>query len=161
MKAAEAVLELLGIYTPIVILFVYLFLLPSYFCQFARDWKNICDIWFSFYTQRINSEIQRLEEKEMTLEELELEDSNYTLIDRYKKKAIKVWDKLCEVQGRAASSGRPLERKFKCTCKSIQCYSVWKWCLCEQRRYCKLLVMPYWRSLSVMRNYLFSCKFHN
>jgi death-associated protein 6 len=50
---------------------------------------------------------------ELTLEEMEDEDSPYIFEDRLQKKFVKVWNKLCELQGRSTSSGRPIHRRFR------------------------------------------------
>jgi len=47
----------------------------------------------------------------MSLDEME-DDSAYTLVERYKAKFVKVWNKLCSLKGRAPTTGRPIERKF-------------------------------------------------
>ena len=67
-------------------------------------------IWSS---QKIRDKIEEVREKDLSLDELENEDSLYIFEDRLQKKFIKVWNKLCLLKGRSTSSGRPIERRFK------------------------------------------------
>uniref|UniRef100_X1Z3N2 Daxx histone-binding domain-containing protein n=1 Tax=Capitella teleta TaxID=283909 RepID=X1Z3N2_CAPTE len=53
-----------------------------------------------------------MERKELSIDELADEDTSYLLIDRFKKRFVKVWNKLCEVKGRESTTGRATERKF-------------------------------------------------
>ena len=78
--------------------------------------------------QKINKEIKRLEEKELTLDDLADDDNTYTLLDRYKKKFVQVWGKLCEVTGRSTTTGRHTEKRFKCEGKSQRFLSKIKLC---------------------------------
>ena len=66
-----------------------------------------------FFTQRLSDEIQNLQRRELTLDEMKAEDSVYELEDRYKKRIMKVWNKLCELQGASKTTGRIKEKKFK------------------------------------------------
>ena len=61
--------------------------------------------------QDISKRITKLEEKDLSLDDMD-DDSAYTLVERYKAKFVKVWNKLCSLKGRAPSTGRPTERKF-------------------------------------------------
>ena len=63
--------------------------------------------------QKIRDKIEEVREKEVSLDELENEDSSYIFEDRLQKKFIKVWNRLCQLKGRNTSSGRPIERRFK------------------------------------------------
>ncbi|ELU10666.1 hypothetical protein CAPTEDRAFT_203913, partial [Capitella teleta] len=47
----------------------------------------------------IRDKIEELERKELSIDELADEDTSYLLIDRFKKRFVKVWNKLCEVKG--------------------------------------------------------------
>ena len=49
----------------------------------------------------------------MTLDDLDADDTIYTLEDRYKKKFMKVWHKLCELKGAEPLTGRRTEKRFK------------------------------------------------
>ena len=43
--------------------------------------------------------------------------SNYLIIDKLKKTFVKHWSRLCELQARNPTTGRPVDKKFKCTGK--------------------------------------------
>lgn len=61
----------------------------------------------------IHNEIENTTKKEMSLEEMENDDTDYMYEDRLKKKFVKVWEKLCELKGQDTSTGRPIEKKFR------------------------------------------------
>lgn len=63
--------------------------------------------------QRVNTEICKLESQELSLDDLQDDDSTYLLLDRYKKKFLKIWERICQLKGRSKSTGRPTEIKFK------------------------------------------------
>ena len=42
------------------------------------------------------------------------DDSNYLVIDKLKKTFVKHWKRLCELQARNPTTGRPVDKKFKC-----------------------------------------------
>ena len=69
-----------------------------------------------FFTQRLDDRIKKLEEKEVSLDDLE-DGSNYLIIDKLKKTFVKHWSRLCELQARNPTTGRPIDKKFKCTGK--------------------------------------------
>lgn len=46
------------------------------------------------------------------MDDLDDDESAYVLEDKYQKKFVKVWNKLCELKGRAETTGRPTERRF-------------------------------------------------
>jgi hypothetical protein len=62
--------------------------------------------------QDIRDKIEALEAKELSLDDMGDDDSDYILIDRFKKRFVKVWAKLCAVKGRDMSTGRLVECKF-------------------------------------------------
>ncbi|KAK7094595.1 hypothetical protein V1264_006129 [Littorina saxatilis] len=63
--------------------------------------------------EKIRDKIEKTCEKDLSIEDLDAEDSPYIFEDCLQKKFIKVWNKLCQVKGRNTSSGRPIERRFK------------------------------------------------
>ncbi|KAL8600263.1 hypothetical protein ACOMHN_040724 [Nucella lapillus] len=63
--------------------------------------------------EKIRDEIEKVREKDLSLDDLDAEDSSYIYEDRLQKKFIKVWQRLCQLKGRNTSSGRPIERKFR------------------------------------------------
>ncbi|KAK3088000.1 hypothetical protein FSP39_013298 [Pinctada imbricata] len=60
----------------------------------------------------IKDKIEELKQREVSLDEMDDDDSAYIMEDRYQKKFVKVWNKLCEVKGRTPKTGRPSEKKF-------------------------------------------------
>jgi len=63
---------------------------------------------------RCHAEIDRLEKKEMTLDDLDEEDSTYVTIGRYKDKCTKIYKKLAEINGsHHFSLGRRQDKPFK------------------------------------------------
>ena len=62
-------------------------------------------------------EIERLEKKEVSLDDMDDEQCTYIMLDRYKRKFVKIWDRLCEMKGRSTGTGRIAEEKFKYTGK--------------------------------------------
>ncbi|KAM4630182.1 death domain-associated protein 6 [Polymixia lowei] len=59
-----------------------------------------------------NDEIRRLQEKDMSLEDLEAEDSGYIQEHRLKRKMMKIYDKLCELKGCNSLTGRVIEQRI-------------------------------------------------
>ncbi|XP_053328697.1 death domain-associated protein 6 isoform X2 [Spea bombifrons] len=57
-------------------------------------------------------EIQKLQEKELTLEELEDEDSAYIQESRLKRKILRIFQKLCELKDCSSLTGRVIEQKI-------------------------------------------------
>ncbi|XP_072331923.1 death domain-associated protein 6 isoform X2 [Scyliorhinus torazame] len=60
-------------------------------------------------------EIQRLQEKELDLNELEDEDSSYIQEHRLKKKMVKIFEKLCELKRCSSLTGRVIEQRIAFT----------------------------------------------
>ena len=75
--------------------------------------KVTCHALSCGMSQELRDQIERLEAQELSLEDLAEEDTTYTLLGRYKAKFVKAWDKLCKVKGRASTTGRPTETKFR------------------------------------------------
>lgn len=65
------------------------------------------------FWQQLRDKIEQIREAELSLHDLDAEDSSYILEDRLQKKFVKVWKRLCEVTGRMPSTGRPVEKVFK------------------------------------------------
>ncbi|PVD22521.1 hypothetical protein C0Q70_18335 [Pomacea canaliculata] len=63
--------------------------------------------------EQLRDKIEQIREAELSLHDLDAEDSSYILEDRLQKKFVKVWKRLCEVTGRMPSTGRPVEKVFK------------------------------------------------
>ncbi|KAJ3609023.1 hypothetical protein NHX12_023550 [Muraenolepis orangiensis] len=59
-----------------------------------------------------NDEIRRLQEKEMSLNDLEAEDSGYIQEDKLKHKMMKIYNKLCELKGCHNLTGRVIEQRL-------------------------------------------------
>jgi len=63
---------------------------------------------------KAHSAIQRLEQKEMTLDDLAEEESNYKKIGRYKAKCVQIYKKLAELRGAGRHDlGRRQDKKFR------------------------------------------------
>ncbi|XP_061169688.1 inner centromere protein A-like [Saccostrea echinata] len=58
----------------------------------------------------IRDKIEELKETEVDLDD---EDSAYIMEEKYQKKFVKVWNKLCEIKESSTDTGRPVERKFR------------------------------------------------
>ncbi|XP_062620564.1 neurofilament medium polypeptide-like isoform X2 [Saccostrea cucullata] len=58
----------------------------------------------------IRDKIEALKETEVDLDD---EDSAYIMEEKYQKKFVKVWNKLCEIKESSTDTGRPVERKFR------------------------------------------------
>uniref|UniRef100_A0AAV2K3K1 Death domain-associated protein 6 n=1 Tax=Knipowitschia caucasica TaxID=637954 RepID=A0AAV2K3K1_KNICA len=59
-----------------------------------------------------NDEIRRLQEAELSLDELETEDSTYIQEHKLKRKMIKIYEKLCELKNCSSLTGRVLEQRI-------------------------------------------------
>ncbi|KAF4080362.1 hypothetical protein AMELA_G00169560 [Ameiurus melas] len=57
-------------------------------------------------------EIRRLQERDLSLEDLEKEDSSYIQEHKLKRKMMKIYDKLCELKNCSTLTGRVLEQKI-------------------------------------------------
>uniref|UniRef100_A0A4W5PJB5 Death domain-associated protein 6 n=1 Tax=Hucho hucho TaxID=62062 RepID=A0A4W5PJB5_9TELE len=60
-----------------------------------------------------NDEIRRLQEKELSVSELEEEDSSYIQEHKLKRKMMKIYDKLCELKGCSSLTGRVIEQRIQ------------------------------------------------
>lgn len=58
-------------------------------------------------------EIEKLESKELSLDELESEDTSYLIAERLKKRAAKIFKRLCILKKRSTNMGGAREKKFK------------------------------------------------
>lgn len=63
--------------------------------------------------QKLHRAIKKLRKKEVDWDSEDDINSPYIMEDRYKKKFVKVWWKLCELQGRRPLTGREDEKKFR------------------------------------------------
>ncbi|KAE8585123.1 hypothetical protein XENTR_v10021223 [Xenopus tropicalis] len=63
--------------------------------------------------QTFSREIQKLQEKELSLDELEDEDSSYIQESRLKRKLLCIFHKLCQLKGCPSLTGRVIEQKIK------------------------------------------------
>lgn len=59
---------------------------------------------------QIRARIRKLEEAEVTSDEEE--ENNYILLDRYRTRASKIYEKLCELQGISSDAGRIVRQKL-------------------------------------------------
>ncbi|KAM4640848.1 death domain-associated protein 6 [Discoglossus pictus] len=57
-------------------------------------------------------EIQKLQEKELSIEEMEEEDSTYIQESRLKRKLIRIFEKLCELKDCPSLTGRVIEQRI-------------------------------------------------
>ncbi|XP_075042550.1 death domain-associated protein 6 isoform X3 [Mixophyes fleayi] len=60
-----------------------------------------------------SQEIQKLQEKEMSVEDLEDEDSSYIQESRLKRKLLRIFDKLCELKDCPSLTGRVIEQRIQ------------------------------------------------
>lgn len=58
-------------------------------------------------------EIEKLESRELSLDDLESEDSSYLIGERLKRRAAKIFKRLCTLKQRSAHMGGTREKKFK------------------------------------------------
>ena len=70
---------------------------------------SFCNVIF----QQIRDKIEEVRERELGLDDLEDEDSDYILEDKLKKKFVAVFKKLCELHKANTSTGRPTETFFR------------------------------------------------
>ncbi|XP_056597728.1 death domain-associated protein 6 isoform X1 [Triplophysa dalaica] len=59
-----------------------------------------------------NEEIRRLQERELSVEDLEKEDSSYIQEHKLKRKMMKIYEKLCELKGCDTLTGRVIEQRI-------------------------------------------------
>ncbi|XP_005159495.2 death domain-associated protein 6 isoform X1 [Danio rerio] len=59
-----------------------------------------------------NEEIRRLQEGDLSLDDLEKEDSSYIQEHKLKRKMMKIYEKLCELKGCNTLTGRVIEQKI-------------------------------------------------
>ncbi|KAG1948505.1 death domain-associated protein 6 isoform X1 [Pimephales promelas] len=59
-----------------------------------------------------NEEIRRLQERELSVDDLEKEDSSYIQEHKLKRKMMKIYEKLCELKGCNTLTGRVIEQKI-------------------------------------------------
>ncbi|XP_040298540.1 death domain-associated protein 6 [Bufo bufo] len=59
-----------------------------------------------------SQEINKLQEKELSLEDLEDEDSTYIQESRLKRKLLRIFDKLCELKDCSSFTGRVIEQRI-------------------------------------------------
>ncbi|XP_043092085.1 death domain-associated protein 6-like [Puntigrus tetrazona] len=60
----------------------------------------------------VQREIRRLQERELSADDLEKEDSSYIQEHKLKRKMMKIYDKLCELKGCNTLTGRVIEQKI-------------------------------------------------
>ncbi|XP_005107853.1 uncharacterized protein LOC101845720 isoform X2 [Aplysia californica] len=63
--------------------------------------------------ESLRNEIEKAQERELSLEDMEAEDSSYIYEDKLKKKFVAAWTKLCEITGRTVTTGRPTEKSIR------------------------------------------------
>ncbi|XP_052220122.1 uncharacterized protein LOC127837243 isoform X2 [Dreissena polymorpha] len=63
--------------------------------------------------QNIRDEIERVRSRELSLDDLESEVSDYLLEDKLQHKFVKVYNKLCELHEAKSYTGRPTEKYFR------------------------------------------------
>ncbi|XP_042561344.1 death domain-associated protein 6 isoform X2 [Clupea harengus] len=59
-----------------------------------------------------NDEIKRLQERELSVDDLEEEDSSYIQEHKLKRKMMKIYDKLCELKSCNSLTGRVIEQRI-------------------------------------------------
>ncbi|KAM4550579.1 death domain-associated protein 6 isoform 2-T3 [Fundulus diaphanus] len=62
-----------------------------------------------------NDEIYRLQQAELSLDDMETEDSTYIQEHKLKRKMMKIYEKLCELKGCSTLTGRVIEQRIKYT----------------------------------------------
>lgn len=60
----------------------------------------------------MDKRIKKLQTKELSLDDLDDDESAYILEDRYKRKFNKVYSKLCKLRKASSRLGREIERRF-------------------------------------------------
>ncbi|BFZ20296.1 hypothetical protein BsWGS_23335 [Bradybaena similaris] len=63
--------------------------------------------------ESLRDEIEKCQDAEMTLEELDDDNAAYIFEDKLKRKFVAVWNKLCEVTERTVTTGRPTEKRVR------------------------------------------------
>ncbi|XP_074654149.1 uncharacterized protein LOC141908160 [Tubulanus polymorphus] len=63
--------------------------------------------------EAIHKKIKKLQEKELSLDDLDKEDNSHILEHKLAQRFTKCWTKLCEIKGRDIHVGRISDRKFK------------------------------------------------
>lgn len=63
--------------------------------------------------QKLEKKIEKLKEKDMSLDELNDEYSCYILLDKYIKKFSQAWKLYCKLTSRGSGTGRPVQRAIK------------------------------------------------
>uniref|UniRef100_A0A3B5KHG9 Death domain-associated protein 6 n=1 Tax=Takifugu rubripes TaxID=31033 RepID=A0A3B5KHG9_TAKRU len=59
-----------------------------------------------------NDEIHRLQKSELSLDDLDLEDSSFVQENKLKRKLMKIYEKLCELKGCSTLTGRVIEHRI-------------------------------------------------
>ena len=77
-----------------------------------EEWHIWLDLVF-FSSQDLRNKIEELKEKELSLDDMDDECSSYIMEEKYQQKFVKVWNKLCELKQKSASTGRPSEKRFR------------------------------------------------
>lgn len=62
---------------------------------------------------KYHKEIRRYEQKELSLADLDQEDNDYLVQERLKKRASKIYNRLCELTGRSKDTGGTREKKVR------------------------------------------------
>ncbi|XP_054911194.1 death domain-associated protein 6 [Poeciliopsis prolifica] len=62
-----------------------------------------------------NDEIYRLQQAELSLDDMEAEDSTYIQEHKLKRKMMKIYEKLCELKGCSSLTGRVIEQRIRFT----------------------------------------------
>ena len=74
----------------------------------------------AFYQfQKIRDKIEQIRSRELSLDEMDDEASDYILEDKLQKKFVAVWTKLCLLHKQAATTGRPTQKLFRYEGKKI------------------------------------------
>lgn len=60
-----------------------------------------------------SQEIQKLQEKELSLEDMDDEDSSYIQESRLKQKMLRIFEKLCELKDCSSLTGRVIEQRIR------------------------------------------------
>lgn len=60
-----------------------------------------------------NKEIIRYEQMELSLDDMDNEDSSYLIVERLKSRAAKIYKRICVLKGRSTEMGGTREKKFK------------------------------------------------
>uniref|UniRef100_A0A096M742 Death domain-associated protein 6 n=1 Tax=Poecilia formosa TaxID=48698 RepID=A0A096M742_POEFO len=60
-----------------------------------------------------NDEIYRLQQAELSLDDMEAEDSTYIQEHKLKRKMMKIYEKLCELKGCSSLTGRVIEQRIR------------------------------------------------